>query len=347
MRFTAKFSRPRGAASNRKNGHNGPFFDGDVMISPLSYGNGIHLLDSGYVRPGLAAIYLIVEQARVALVETGCNSSMPTVLAALSTLGLSPASVDYVIPTHVHLDHAGGAGAMMRDFPNARLVVHPRGARHMADPSKLIAGTIGVYGAEATFRLYGEILPIDAGRIIEATDGLAVSLAGRQLLCLDVPGHARHHIAIVDERSGHVFTGDTFGICYAELGGPDRQFVFPTTTPVQLEPDALHASMDRIMAFRPAAVYPTHFGQLANVERNGEALHRHLDAFVAMARQADGAGEARHREMHAALMRYAVQEVAAVGCALPESRIAELLANDIELNAQGLAVWLDSQPAAS
>lgn len=317
------------------------------MDSFLSYGNGIYAVDSGYVRDGLAAIYLVIESGRAALVETGCNASMPRVLSALSKLGIARSAIDYVIPTHVHLDHAGGAGAMMREFPEARLVVHPRGARHMADPSKLIAGTIGVYGEEATYRLYGEILPINSDRIIEAEDGLCVSLGGRQLLCLDVPGHAKHHIAIVDEGSGQIFTGDTFGVSYAELNGPDRQFVFPTTTPVQLEPDALHASMDRIMAYQPTVVYPTHFGQLGDVQRNGEALHRHVDAFVSFALDAKGLDAERHSQIRDALQRYALEQVRAAGCCLPESRVLDLLANDIELNAQGLGVWLDAQRARS
>lgn len=313
------------------------------MGALISFGEGIYAIDSRYVRPGLAAIYVLVQQGRVALIETGCNSAVSRVVMALNEIGIARDDVHFVIPTHVHLDHAGGAGAMMREFPNARLVVHPRGARHMADPSKLIAGTIGVYGAEATQRLYGEILPIDLGRIIEANDGLVLSLAGRQLLCLDVPGHARHHIAIVDEKSGQIFTGDTFGVTYAELNGPQQQFVFPTTTPVQFEPEALHASMDRLMSYRPAAVYPTHFGQLVHVERNGAALHRHLEAFVRIAREATMSGEVRHRQIHAALSRYALHEVRAVGCEVPEARVVELLGNDLELNAQGLGIWLDSQ----
>lgn len=317
------------------------------MDSFLSYDNGIYAVDSGYVRDGLAAIYLVIESGRAALIETGCNASMPRVLSALSKLGIAREAIEFVIPTHVHLDHAGGAGAMMREFPHARLVVHPRGARHMADPSKLIAGTIGVYGEEATYRLYGEILPIDPGRILEAEDGLCVSFGGRQLQCLDVPGHAKHHIAIVDEGSGQIFTGDTFGVSYAELNGPDRQFVFPTTTPVQLEPEALHASMDRIMAYQPSAVYPTHFGQLGDVQRNGEALHRHIDAFVNFALDAKELGSYRHLQIRDSLQRYALEQVRAVGCGLPESRILDLLSNDLELNAQGLGIWLDAQRASS
>ncbi|SDI39387.1 MBL fold metallo-hydrolase [Propionivibrio dicarboxylicus] len=316
-------------------------------MSLVSFGQGIYAIDSGYVRDGLAAIYLIVQNGRAAFVETGCNRSMVRVMAALQQLGISPDAVDFVIPTHVHLDHAGGASAMMRQFPNAQLVVHPRGARHMADPSKLVAGTIGVYGAEETTRLYGEILPIDAHRIIEAQDGFSVSLAGRQLLCLDVPGHAKHHIAIVDELSGGIFTGDTFGLSYAELTGPDRPFVFPTTTPVQLDPPALHASMDRLLAYRPPAVYLTHFGRLTEVAYCGEALHRQIDAFVQMTLQIASTGEQRQKELREVLAGFALAEVRAVGCELPEAQVLALLANDIDLNTQGLCVWAEGQVAVS
>jgi len=316
-------------------------------MSLLSFGQGIYAIDSGYVREGLAAIYLIVQNGRAAFVETGCNRSMPRVMAALQHLGIAPDAVDFVIPTHVHLDHAGGAGAMMHQFPNARLVVHPRGARHMADPSKLIAGTIGVYGAEETARLYGEILPIDANRIVEAGDGFSVSLAGRQLLCLDVPGHAKHHIAVIDDASGGIFTGDTFGLSYAELNGPDRPFVFPTTTPVQLDPPALHASMDRLLAYRPPALYLTHFGCVTDVSYCGEVLHRQVEAFVQMVQQIGATGELRQQELRNAMAAFALSEARAVGCDLPNAQILTLLSNDIDLNTQGLCVWAEGQAAAS
>ena len=170
------------------------------------------------------------------------------------------------------LDHAGGAGAMMRAFPNVRLVVHPRGARHMIDPSRLMQGTIGVYGAEATRRLYGEVLPVDAKRVTEAPHGMRILLAGRELLCLDTPGHARHHIAIVDRRSGHIFSGDTFGISYRQTDTDGRQFIFLTATPVQFDPEPMHASIDLLASYRPEAVYLTHFSQIRDVAAKVPAL---------------------------------------------------------------------------
>ena len=204
-------------------------------MDPLrSYPHGIHAIDSGYAGPLIDAIHLIVEGGRVALVDTAHNAAVPRVLAALAQLGLAPDAVDYVILTHVHLDHAGAAGTLMEMFPRARCVVHPRGSRHMIDPSKLEGATREVYGADKAAALYGRLIPIAAARVIEATHDLVIDLNGRRLRILDTPGHARHHIAIHDSRSGHVFTGDTFGISYRQLDAADgRQFVFPTTTPSQ------------------------------------------------------------------------------------------------------------------
>jgi glyoxylase-like metal-dependent hydrolase (beta-lactamase superfamily II) len=309
-----------------------------------NYGDGIYSIDADYLRPQLAAIHLIVEQGRAAFVDTGCNSSLPNVLAALAELDIPHANVDYVMLSHIHLDHAGGASAMMRMFPNARLVVHPRGVRHMVDPAKLIEGTIAVYGAAATHALYGEILPIAQERVIEATHETTVKLASRALLCLDTPGHAKHHIAIVDGKTGHVFTGDNFGLSYRELDTDGRQFVFPTTTPVQFDPRAMHATIDLIMSFKPQAVYLTHFSQLRDVAAKALDLHRMVDAFVAIGLRHRAAGEARHARIRSELEQLLLAEVRHFACRLPEAELMTLFDNDFELNAQGIACWLDALP---
>jgi len=304
----------------------------------MEYGHGIYAFDSGYVRPLLAAIHLIVENGRAAFVDTGTNDSLPAALAVLDRLGLTAHSVDYVILSHIHLDHAGGAGAMMRAFPQARLVVHPRGARHMADPSKLIEGASAVYGADQVRRLYGEVLPIAAGRIIEATPQLKIDLAGRELLCLDTPGHAKHHICIVDRRTGHIFTGDNFGLSYRELDTDERQFIFPTTTPIQFDPPALHASLDLIMSYRPQAVYLTHFSQVKDVAQKALQLHRLIDAHVAIARR-----EKEVSAIRAGLADLLLGEARLFGCRLPDADILEVFGPDLDLNAQGLAFWVENE----
>jgi glyoxylase-like metal-dependent hydrolase (beta-lactamase superfamily II) len=316
------------------------------MFDWRDYGNGIIAFDAGYVRPVLAAIHLVVEGGRVAFIDTGSNDALPNALAALTRLGLDTKAVDYVILTHIHLDHAGGAGSMMARFPNARLVVHPRGARHMAEPARLVAGVTQVYGADYVSRVYGEIVPTPAERIIEAPDGHVISLAGRELLCLDTPGHARHHICIVDRKSGGIFSGDTFGLSYREHDVDGRPFIFPTTTPTQFDPAAMHASIERLLSFHPEALYLTHYGRVDNVRQLGADLERRVDALVSIAQAAVGTGVARHAEIKDLITAYLLAELSTHGCQLPAEHALDIWATDLELNAQGLGVWLDSRPTS-
>ncbi|HRD90123.1 MAG: MBL fold metallo-hydrolase [Candidatus Accumulibacter sp.] len=312
------------------------------MNALSSYEHDIHAVDAGYVRPLLAAIHLIVEKGRVAIVDSGSNASVQPLLDALTALDLSPAAVDYLILTHIHLDHAGGAGSLMCLLPNARLLVHPRGVAHMLDPSRLVAGVTAVYGAAAVSRLYGEILPIAGHRIIAATHGLQVDLAGRELLCLDTPGHARHHISILDQRSASFFTGDIFGLSYRELDRDDRQFIFPTTTPVQFDPAAMHASIDLLLSHRPQVMYLTHYSQVRDVAAKAARLHELIDAHVGIARAAQAAGSQRQARIRAGLQELLLSETERFGCQLPTAQVLDIFATDLDLNAQGLAAWLDS-----
>jgi glyoxylase-like metal-dependent hydrolase (beta-lactamase superfamily II) len=308
---------------------------------PINYGHGIHALDAEYLRPGLAAIHLIVEAGHAVIVDTGTNHSTPRLLAELADLGIAAEAVDYVIVTHVHLDHAGAAGALLQACPNARLVVHPKGARHMIDPAKLIQGSMAVYGKAAFNELYGAILPCPAERVIEAEDGHELDFRGRRLHFIDTPGHARHHFCIHDPLSRGIFTGDTFGISYRDFDVDGRPFIFPTSTPVQFEPDALHASVDRIMSLKPAAAFLTHFGKVTGLERLAADLHQLIDAYVDLTRAAPGTGEARHAWLKEAIAGLFLERLRAHGCTLDEAQVRALLVNDLELNAQGLLVWWD------
>lgn len=305
------------------------------------FGHGISAIDSHFVRPRLAAIHLIEEGGQAAIIDTGTNDSLPYVLEVLRSKGLSPLSVAYVIVTHVHLDHAGAAGLMMQQFPTARLVVHPRGARHMIDPAKLVAGACAVYGEAAVRQTYGEIIPVAAKRVLEAPDNFELDFNGRKLLFIDTPGHARHHFCIWDERSRSLFSGDTFGISYREFDVEGREFIFPTCTPVQFEPEAAHASIDRIMALAPSQIYLTHYSRITQLERLAADLHHMLDDFAVLGNRLRDLGEKRHERLKAGVEEIMLRALLAHGCELPLEEISRLLGMDFELNAQGVGVWLD------
>jgi len=316
------------------------------MIPTRHHEHGIHTVDAGYLRPGLASIHVIAQAGHAALVDTGTRHSVPHLLASLAELCIRPEAVDYVIATHVHLDHAGAAGALLAVCPNARLVVHPKGARHLIDPAKLIAGSMAVYGEALFAQLYGEITPVPAERVIEADDGYTLDFHGRALTFIDTPGHARHHFCIHDDSSNSLFTGDTFGISYREFDVDGQPFIFPTTTPVQFEPEALHASIDRLMALNPTAAYLTHYGRVTGLPRLAAALHALIDAFVRLTLAVEEEGAARHGALKTAVEACLFDAARAHGCCLEEERMRALLAGDVELNTQGLLVWRDHLPAA-
>ena len=306
------------------------------------FGDGIYAVDSGYTGPDVAAIHLIEEAGRAALVDTGNNDSLRHVLEALAETGLSADAVDYVLLTHIHLDHAGGAGAFMQAFPNAKLVVHPRGARHMAEPSKLFAGVSAVYGPERAKELYGELIPVPVERIIEAGDGHELDLGGRVIRVFDTPGHARHHVCYFDTKSRAFFTGDTFGLSYRALDVGGKPSIFPTTTPVQFEPEAMHASIRRMEAEQPTAMYLTHYAQVRDVPRLAADMHRLIDAHVAIAER-HAAAEGRKKLIEQDIWALVGEEATRAGWTVPEAEWRRILALDVELNAQGLDVWLDSR----
>lgn len=310
------------------------------LPNTIDYDSGISAIDAQYHRPGRAAIHLIVENGVAALVDTGTQFSVAGVMQVLQNKQLAPEKVAYIFLTHIHLDHAGGASEFMRLLPNAKLVVHPRGAKYMINPVKLIAGVMAVYGEAEFKRLYGEISPIDENRVIEAPDQTSIDLNGRTLLLLDTPGHARHHYCIFDERSQSFFTGDTFGVSYRELDVDGLEFAFPTTTPVQFDPDAAHASLHRIMSYQPQYAFLTHYSRIGHLSHHAANMHDLLDAFVDIAKQATKTSD-KHAFIVQALTELLCQRLAIHGCTWPPAAIHELLRIDIKLNAMGLETWLN------
>ena len=277
---------------------------------------------------------------RIALIDTGTQHSVSQVSNALQQLGLNYSNVEFIILTHIHLDHAGGASALMNLCNNAQLVVHPKGARHMAEPEKLIAGTKAVYGEAEFTALYGEITPIDTTRIIALEDNQELMLGQRKLKFIDTPGHANHHHCIIDFETNSIFTGDTLGIAYQDLRDADHAFVMPTTTPVQFNPDALHQSIDKVMSYQPDFLYYTHYGALSPSKQNIAGLHEQIDDYVLLTKQAaDGYEDSFESRLSESLYTYLIRRAKNELTDVSSKTIQHWLKLDANLNAQGLAFW--------
>jgi glyoxylase-like metal-dependent hydrolase (beta-lactamase superfamily II) len=242
--------------------------------------------------------------------------------------------------THVHLDHAGGAGRLLGKLPQAVLAVHPRGARHMIDPSKLEASARAVYGDERYEAMYGALVPVPEERVRIMEDGDFLHVGHRKLEFMDSPGHARHHFTVWDEETSGWFTGDTFGLSYRELDTAKGPFIFPTTTPIQFDPDALADSVDRMMERAPENMYLTHFGRVQDVSRLAADMHEGIRFFADLGEK-HAQSDQRTRRIEDAMMSWLTERVRRHGVTLEDAALEAILRPDVVLNTQGIEFWLD------
>lgn len=300
----------------------------------------ITCIDTEHMRQDFVAAYLIEHNGRAAFIDTGCHLSVPTLLATLKEKNISTDAVDYIILTHIHLDHAGGAGELIRHLPNAKVHVHERGAQHLIDPSKLRAGVIGVYGELFFKQFLGDLIPIEADKVIIAKDGDSLDLGGRLLKFIDTPGHARHHLCIWDELSQGIFSGDTLGVSYREFDTKQGVLIFPPTTPVQFDPEAWINTVNHLMTLQPKTAYLTHFNQIAFTQKSADMLIQHINGFVKIAKKSEDQPN-RHQVIKQALLDYLLEIANKHGVTLDEAQQIKLFKGDLEICAQGLGVWLD------
>ena len=309
-------------------------------FSVTQYPGGVLAIDSGYYREKLAACYMVEAGSEVAFIEVGTNSSTPRLMQTLVQRGWTPEDVRYVIVTHVHLDHAGGAGRLMQLLPNATLLVHPYGARHMIDPGKLEAGARAVYGDSVFEKIFGKLIPVDEARTQIMNDGDEINLGERQLHFIDTPGHARHHLCVHDSQTNGWFTGDAFGLSYREFDTQNGAFIVPTTTPVQFDPDALKASVRRLAADKPDFMYLTHYGRVGDVQRLATKMIEGVSMLVGFGERYKD-DDLRSQKIEAAMSEWLLAGLRQHGVSLSEEKCLQLLQADIVLNTQGIEHWLD------
>jgi len=248
--------------------------------------DGIYQVDTLYLgREKFAASYILEDNGEIAIIETNTNYAIPRILNAVKNAGFKTGDIKYIILTHIHLDHAGGAGLIMNKLPDAKLVVHPRGARHMISPEVLIESVKQVYGEEEYKRLYGEIIGIPEERVISMTGGATVKVGKRDLKMIESPGHAKHHNIVHDEFSGSVFSGDAFGIGYPRFRYAKGDLIFPSTSPVQFDPESALDTFELIANLNPSKILLTHFGMVENISKSHDELRKFIDSTKSAASQ--------------------------------------------------------------
>lgn len=295
------------------------------------------------VLPKFTATYLRIAGDECAFIETHTVHALPRLLAALEAHGKKPEDVRWVVVTHAHLDHAAGAGALLARCPNATLLAHPRAARHLVDPSKLVASATSVYGEKRFAELYGTIDPIPQERVRALDDGETFELGDATLRVLHTQGHAKHHFVVDDPRAGSVYTGDSFGLVYPALQKDGKRFAIATTSPTDFDPVEARKSIDRIVALGEPAACLTHFDEIRDVAEVARQLHAWIDRSEKW-RDDAAKSSAPVAEMTAHIqseLRRAIEvDTTSRGIVFGEAEW-KVLALDIELNAQGIAFVAD------
>ncbi len=290
--------------------------DGVIELDTLL--GGWHRVTAGYVIEGDAPV----------LIETGSQSSVPVLLAQLDGLGLSADDLAGVVVTHIHLDHAGGVGDVAAAFPKATVYVHPKGARHLVDPTRLVDSAALVYGPLLD-DLYGRLEPTPPERIHVLEDGEVIDVGGRRTLtAVDSPGHAKHHLGLHDSLSGVLFVGDAVGVKL-----PDGGVLRPSTPPPDFDLSLALGSLHRFAERRPSALALAHYGLLTDPLAVLDEADGTLRRWAAVAESAYRSGE----DIAAALSDAFSSDLDGV----PEEHREKLeVMNGVHSNAAGLRRWL-------
>jgi len=235
--------------------------DASARRATFAVADGLSAIDTVMTGRFLVTSAYLLDAVEPALVETGPSTSAEHVERGLAQLGMGPGDLAHVIVTHIHLDHAGGAGTIARRYPNARLWVHERGAPHLADPTKLVASTARTYGEDRMRRFFGVVEPVPAERLTAISDGDRIPLGDRDLSVFATPGHASHHVCLEDSRTGAVFAGDALGVHLPDVG-----VLRPATPPPEFDIELAVESIERIRDHARTMLLLSHFGPVEETD---------------------------------------------------------------------------------
>ncbi len=301
--------------------------------------NGIITIDTNFVRPMYVASHLICQDGDAAFIDVGTSHNVTLLLEELERRDLDKGDVKYVFLTHVHLDHAGGAGKLIQNLPNAKVVVHPRGAKHMIHPKKLIASAEGVYGKQLFSQLYGNIESVPQEKIILAQDEEQITMQDRNFHLFYTEGHAKHHYCIYDELANAIFSGDSFGMSFREFDTDKGEFIIPITSPTQFDPDEAHKAIDKIISYQPEVIYLAHYSKIDETERLADDLHLSINKFVNIALKHEQ-DQKRAETIKLSIEHYILNKLSEHNYRATADEAKKYLSADIYVNALGLDFWL-------
>ena len=303
-----------------------------------------HTIDCEPATPGYVAAYLRIDGDACAFIESYTTHAVPHLLGALAEHRKRPEDVRWIVVTHVHLDHAGGASALLARCPNATLLVHPRAERHLVDPSKLVASAKAVYGEAHFEKVYGTIEPAPPARVRALADGETFELGASTLRVHHTAGHAKHHFVVDDPATRTVFTGDTFGLVYPLLQRAGR-FALPSTSPTDFDPVEARRSIQRVLDLGEEWACPTHFGEIRDLEEVARQLRTWIDRseqWLEEAVRSDAPVERLAKKIADELQSAVAQDANERGMFLGRADW-KLLELDIQLNADGIAFVADKR----
>jgi glyoxylase-like metal-dependent hydrolase (beta-lactamase superfamily II) len=302
----------------------------------------VHTIDCQYeLKKEYAACYLIKEGNRGILIDNNTNFAIKHILNKIAVENIPLDNIDYCIITHVHLDHAGASGQLMKLLPNAKMMAHPRAARHIIDPTKLVNSASKVYGEENFKRMYGEIVPIHEGRVLIMEDNQEFLWCGHKLKFFHTRGHAKHHFCIFDEKEKSLFTGDAFGVSFPKLQ-TNGSFVFPSTSPTDFEPEEAIKTIDRLMEIGAQQIYPTHFGPIVDHQKASEQMKRYIQYSFDLAKkyaQSNEDDKELEKLLYENLVYFYTEEMEKIGVVM-NKELKDLVHLDLKINAQGLLFFI-------
>ena len=319
----------------------------DCMEQPKDLGNHVSLIDLFDLELEQRTGSYVLHEEELTLIETSASPSIPHLLKGLEKLQINPKEIKYIIVTHIHLDHAGGVGLLLENCPNASVIVHPRGERHLADPTKLIQGAKAVYG-ETFDALFDPILPVPEDRLITKEDGEKLEIGkNRTLTFYDTPGHAKHHFSIYDSYSNGIFTGDTIGILYPIEKTNGIELVLPSTSPNQFDPDVMLNSLEKIEKLDVDTIYFGHYGPSQQPKAAFKQLRSWLPKFVEVGESVISENPNRTFDEKAEAIFQDLTSMVSEGLVKmgiePNEEINKYIKIDLQICAMGLADYLEKK----